>query len=282
MSWLKKITLALGLISNLTVVLHAKEFQRIVALSPHAVELLYSIGLGDKIIATVESADFPEAASKIPRIGNYTGIQIEKLLALNPDLVVAWKSGNKSSDLAKLESLGLNIVYSDPQNIAEVFSDLRELGELTGHREEAEILIDHLVKRYQSIKAKFKHRSKVTVFYQLWHDPLTTIGPASSIDSLIADCGGENVFNHVSAPYPIVSLESVLVKNPKVIIIPHHSGSEIEKQQGWSKWPEISAVKNNKIFILNGDLIHRFTPRTLDGLELLCMTIDQGRLADSL
>jgi len=258
-------------------VLQGKEIKRIIALSPSSVELLYALGLGDKIVATVERADFPKQALKIPRIGNYAGIQIEKLLALDPDLIVAWKSGNNSNDLRKIKSLGLNLVYSDPKNISAMFADLKMLGNLTGSQLQAELLVNQLDTRYQNIRRKYQFRPKVKLFYQLWHDPLQTIGPKSSIGTLIDDCGGKNVFEKADAPYPTVSIESVLVKNPKVIIIPHHSGKESEKQEIWSKWPEISAVKNKRIFVLNGDLIHRFTPRTLDGLDQLCKTIDKGR-----
>ncbi len=255
-----------------------KVAQRIIALSPHAVEMLYAIGAGDKIVGTVEYADYPKAALNILRIGNYNGIQIEQVLKLKPDLIVAWKGGNKGADLDKIESLGLKIVYSQPENISEISLDLRKLGQLTGQQQQAESVIEEFDRRYKRIREHYQKLSMVDVFYQLWHDPLQSIGPKSWIESLINDCGGNNLFNDAGVPYPMVSIESVLVKNPKVIIIPHHSGIESEKKAIWSKWPEISAVKNNRIFTLNGDLLHRTTPRTLDGLERLCERIDQGRL----
>ncbi len=261
---------------------YTKNAQRIIALSPHAVEMLYAIGAGDKIVGTVEYADYPKEALNILRIGNYTGIQIEQVLKLKPDLIVAWKGGNKGSDLNKIESLGFNIVYSQPKKISEISLDLRKLGQLTGQQKQAEAVITQFDKRYKKIRDQYRKLAKIDVFYQLWHDPLQSIGPESWIESLIKDCGGKNIFQAANVPYPMVSIESVLVKNPKVIIIPHHSGSdiaknELEKKEIWSKWPEISAVKNNFIFALNGDLLHRTTPRSLDGLEKLCERIDQGR-----
>ncbi len=266
---------------------YAQKVQRIIALSPHAVEMLYAIGAGDKIIATVEYANYPKSALNILRIGNYTGIQIEQVLKLNPDLIVAWKGGNKATDLDKIESLGFKVIYSQPKNISEISLDLRKLGQLTGLQEQAEQVIRRFDHRYQSIRERYKKLAKVDVFYQLWHDPLQSIGSTSWIESLIRDCGGKNIFHNTNVAYPMVSVESVLVKNPKVIIIPHHSGkesknedlssAELESRKIWLKWPEISAVKNNHIFALNGDLLHRTTPRSLDGLEELCERIDQGR-----
>lgn len=259
-----------------------KSAQRIIALSPHAVEMLYAIGVGDKIVGTVEYADYPKEALNILRIGNYNGIQIEQVLKLKPDLIVAWKGGNKGTDLDKIESLGFKVVYSQPKNIAEISFDLRTLGQLTGQQKQAESVIAQFDKRYKNIREHYQKLARVDVFYQLWHDPLQSIGPSSWIESLINDCGGKNIFHNANVAYPMVSIESVLVKNPKVIIIPHHSGtdiakSELERKEIWSNWPEISAVRNNFIFSLNGDLLHRTTLRSLDGLEKLCERINQGR-----
>ena len=261
---------------------YSKEANRIIALSPHSVEMLYAIGAGDKIVATIEYADYPKAALDIVRIGNHNGIQIEQVLKLKPDLIVAWKGGNKGTDLDKIESLGFKIVYTQPKKIAEISPDLRMLGQLTGRQKQAEAVIAQFDKRYNNIREHYQKLAKVDVFYQLWHDPLQSIGPLSWIESLISDCGGRNIFHNANVAYPMVSIESVLVKNPKVIIIPHHSGSDelkgnSERKKIWLKWPEISAVKNHLIFDLNGDLLHRTTTRSLDGLEKLCERIDEAR-----
>ena len=251
--------------------------KRIIALSPHSVELLFAIGAGDRIIATLEYADYPEAALKIPRIGNFTGIQIEKVVELQPDLIIAWKSGNKATDLAKLESLGFTIFYSHPQNIQGIAAELAHLGELTGLVEQAQPVIDAMNKKHHLIKQRYQDKNLIRVFYQLWHDPLRTIGPNNWTDALIADCQGKNVFDDGSTAYPVIALENVINKNPEVIIIPHHSGNENSKKQIWESWDNIHAVKHQNIFTINGDLIHRFTPRALDGLDLLCKAIDKAR-----
>jgi vitamin B12 transport system substrate-binding protein len=258
-------------------VTYAAGAKRIVALSPHSVELLYAIGAGDRIVATVEYADYPEQAKSILRVGNYAGIKIEKILALKPDLIVAWRSGNRATDLKKIESLGFKIHYTQPKSISQISDDLRLLGELTGLEEKAAEVINTLSRRYEAIKQQYRSKPNIPVYYQLWHEPMRSVGPGSWIEKMIADCGGENIFNDSNSDYPLVSIESVLVKKPKVIIIPHHSGGDKRPTDIWSRWSEIPAVKNKHIFTLNGDILHRFTPRALDGLEQLCKVIDQAR-----
>jgi len=251
--------------------------QRIIALSPHSVEMLFAIGAGDRIVGTVEYADYPPAALEILRIGSYAGIQIEKVVELQPDLIVAWKSGNKLADLKKLESLGLNVFYTHPKNIGEISNDLIRLGTLTGLEKNAAQVASDIQNKHQRLIAKYASKQRVPVFYQLWHDPLRTVGPDSWIESLINDCNGENLFNDSAAPYPLVSLESVLLKSPQVIVIPHHSGEVGAKREIWNNWEKIDAVKHNRIFTLNGDLLHRFSPRAVEGLALLCEAIDSAR-----
>lgn len=256
----------------------AQSTQRIIALSPHSVEMLFAIGAGDRIIATLEYSDYPEAALTIPRIGNFTGVQIEKVVALQPDIIIAWKNGNKSTDIDKLQSLGFKIIFTQAKDIPAIGDELIRLGELTGLQANARIAADQINARYQQIKQRYMNKQKISVFYQLWHDPLRTVGANNWNQSLINDCNGSVLFDNAEIPYPIVSLEDVLFKNPQVIIIPHHSGDVGAKKEIWDKWKKIDAVKNKKIFTIDGDLLHRFGPRAVDGLELLCQAIDSARI----
>ena len=251
--------------------------KRIIALSPHAVEMLYAIGVGDQIVATVERADFPKEAKKIPRIGNYVGIQIEKLVALQPDLVVAWKGGNQKADLERIKSLGYKIYDSHPQSITEVNQNLIELGELLDVQEAAKKASQKMMDDYQAIINQYKDKPKVRAFYQLWHDPMRTVGPDNWVGSLMKDCGGDNIFAEAKAGYPLVSFESILVKNPESIIIPHHSGAIGAKKDIWANWKNIQAVKNNQLHTIDGNVILRSSPRAIEGLVLLCKAIDKAR-----
>ncbi len=250
---------------------------RIITLSPHAVEMLYALGVGDRIVGTVEHSDYPKEALKIERIGNYTGVQLERILALQPDLIVTWKSGNQSADIKKLEALKLPLYHSHPKNIADIGKELLDLGKLTGTEDRANELVEQLKTRYQTIKKSYQNKEKIDVFYQLWHDPFRTLGPESWISKMIDDCNGHNVFSDADSDYPVVSMESILVKNPQVIIIPDHSKDAKAHHTIWNGWPQIDAVKHQRLFSLDGDLLHRFSPRALDGLEQLCEAINTAR-----
>ena len=256
---------------------NANEIKRIIALSPSSVEMLFEIGVGDRVIGTVEHADFPEAAKNIPRLGNYVGVNIEKIVSLKPDLIVGWKSGNKQSDLKKLQSLGLNLVYVDPKSLPAVSKDLRRLGKIIGVEEQAEAAAQKFDERYASLLSENKVKRKVRVFYQLWYDPIRTVGKDSWVEALIHDCNGENIFKSSKAPYPVVSIESVLVKDPEVIVMASHSDAAKSREALWKNWNNISAVKNDLLEVVDGSSLLRAGPRAVDGLALLCEAIDKAR-----
>lgn len=254
-----------------------KPIKKIIALAPHSVEILFSIGAGDRIVATVEYADYPKAALNIPRIGNHTGIQIERVVELQPDLIVTSKTASKQSDLDKLESLGFNIFFTNANNVHTLTEDIIELGRITGLTVKSRAVVEKIKQDYSRIKARYTKKPLVKVFYQVWHQPLRTVSKDSWIDTLIKDCQGDNLFSQSSAAYPMVSIEDVLVKNPNVIIIPHHSGSVGAKTEYWNTWKKIDAVENEQIHTINGDILHRLAPRIVQGLEKLCEAIDQAR-----
>ncbi|MBF0264009.1 MAG: cobalamin-binding protein [Gammaproteobacteria bacterium] len=259
---------------------HANNSQRIIALSPHSVEILYAIGAGKQIVATLSHADYPKQARQIPIIGNYHGIQIEKVLDLKPDLIIAWKTGNKIQDLKRLESLGYKIFYSNPQTIDEVSADISKIAKLIHQQKNTEQVIKKLETEYQYIKALYSNKKRVDVFYQLWHSPLRTIGSNNWINSLINDCGGNNIFANSTTTYPMISMENLLSKNPQLVIIPvDFKADNINKTELelWSKWQHIAAVKNKHIYQIDSDLLHRQTPRAVEGLSELCKLIDLAR-----
>ena len=173
----------------------ANPAKRIIALSPHAVEMLYAIGAGDKIVATTDYADYPEAAKKIPRIGGYYGIQMERVMELNPDLIVVWDSGNKAEDINQLRTLGFNLYGSDPKTLEGVAKELEELGQLTGHVEEASKAAAAYRAELSRLRSDNASKSEPKVFYQLWSTPLMTVSKNSWIQQIISVCHGQNVFS---------------------------------------------------------------------------------------
>ncbi|MGS0681219.1 cobalamin-binding protein [Shewanella sp. 125m-7] len=249
--------------------------KRIVALSPHSVEMLYAIGAGDTIVATTDHADFPEAALQIPRIGGYYGVQIERLLELEPDLVVVWGSGNKAEDITRIKELGFRVFDSNPSTLEAVADELVSLGELTGHQAKAATVANDYRQQLTQLRSNNSAKPEVKVFYQLWSTPLMTVAKNSWIQQIIGVCHGDNVFVDAANDYPQVSLETVVLKQPEVILQSQDEGNIIGVD--WSQWAEIPAVKNQHIYQLNADLLHRAAPRALLGVEALCNALDKAR-----
>lgn len=259
---------------------NVKNAQRIIALSPHSVELLFALGVGDRIIGTTDFADFPEAAKDIERIGGYHGIQMERVLELKPDLVVAWQGGNSDEDINQLESLGLPVYRSATKRLKHIATEISVLGQLTGTSAKADALIKDLHSVLAALKNKNKDKPKVSFFYQLWSSPIRTISTGSWINEMMEICGGENIMQDPSVEYPQISLETVLLSAPQAIIIPSSHGHDNGKLSGlkWEDWPEIPAVKNNHIYRINGDILHRFSLRVIEATQTVCETFDQIRL----
>ncbi|WP_028763130.1 cobalamin-binding protein [Shewanella colwelliana] len=264
----------LGLLFCPTALL-AQPASRIIALSPHAVEMLYAIGAGESIVATTDHADYPEEAQFIERVGGYYGIQIEKVVVLNPDLIVVWGSGNKQEDIDRLKSLGFPLFNSDPNSLEAVADELQQLGALTGHELKAkQVAFDYLTS-LQQVRQANASKAPIKVFYQLWSTPLMTVAQGSWIQQIIDVCHGDNVFNDAENAYPQVSLEAVLLKQPMVILQSQDEGNI--KGIDWSTWQEIPAVKQQHIYQLDADLLHRAAPRAILGVEALCQALDKAR-----
>ena len=250
---------------------------RIIALAPHIVENLFAIGAGDNIVGTVDYADYPAEAKSIERIGGYYGISLEKVLALKPDLVIAWKSGNQSEDLAQIERLGIKVYLSNPTTIAGVADELLTFGEFTGNIKQSQQAANAFTQKLNAIIKSQQNKKNITAFYQLWAEPMMTVGKNTWINQLIETCHVSNVFAQSVTDYPQISIENVIVTKPQVIIIPDEKSKTPQPVVNWQKWPEVPAVKNDQFISVNADLLHRFTPRMLDGLADMCDKIDTSR-----
>ncbi|MBG9991352.1 cobalamin-binding protein [Pseudoalteromonas sp. NZS37] len=250
---------------------------RIIALAPHIVENLFAIGAGDNIVGTVDYADYPAEAQSIERIGGYYGISLEKVLALKPDLVIAWKSGNQSEDLAQIERLGIKVYLSNPTTIAGVADELLTFGEFTGNIKQSQQAASAFKHKLNGIVKSQQDKKNITGFYQLWAEPMMTVSKNTWISQLIETCHVSNVFAQSVTDYPQISIENVIVTKPQVIIIPDEKSKTPQPVVNWQKWPEVPAVKNDQFISVNADLLHRFTPRMLDGLADMCDKIDASR-----
>lgn len=254
-----------------------KPAQRIITLVPHASELLYEISAGDKIVAAVDYSDYPAAAKNLPRVGGYTGINIERIISLEPDLVIYWSLGNNARQVEKLRDLGVTLYSSGPKGFKTIAHNLRQLGKLVGGEKNAEKVAQTFEKKVAEIVHNYSNRTQVEVFYQVWNQPLTTQGKATFINQAIEVCSGHNIFADIELPAPQVSIESVFKRNPEVIVASGMGAARPEWLDGWKKYTFLAAVKNQQLYHIHPDLFHRPTSRFLLGTEQLCKNIEKAR-----
>ncbi|MFO6424992.1 cobalamin-binding protein [Motilimonas sp. KMU-193] len=248
---------------------------RIVTLSPHSAEMLFAIGQGHKIVGTTRFTDYPEQAKSIPIVGGYNGLNIEQIIALNPDVIISWRSGNPNRELNQLADLGFKLVDSDAKTLAEVAGVIRMLGELTGATEQATQVADTYLAQLNAAKIKYQDAAKVSVFYQLWPNPLRTVAKGSWVQQYLDVCGAQNPFYDNPAEYPVISIESVLAAAPQAIITTDEVGQT--PTIDWQQWSMLPAVKNKAIIQLRADWVHRATPRSVLGVTQLCEALHQVR-----
>ena len=251
--------------------------RRIVSLAPHLTELLYAAGAGDAVVGTSEFSDYPAAARDIPRIGGGGGLDIEAIIALQPDLVVAWQSGNPDGQLERLQSLGMTLFLSEPRQLLDVPGTLVRLGRLAGSEQVAQKEARAFESRYRKLQRRYSGRSSVTVFYQVWRQPLMTVNGKHLISDVIRLCGGRNVFSDLPALAPQIDIEAVLAADPAVIIVGTGGTSETAELNDWNRWPILVAVARGHLYGVQRELLVRHSPRILDGAEQVCRILDEVR-----
>ncbi|WP_019275500.1 vitamin B12 ABC transporter substrate-binding protein BtuF [Vibrio coralliilyticus] len=247
---------------------NAAPVERVISLAPHATEMAFAAGLGDKLIAVSEHSDYPKQATKLEKVSNYQGIKLERIIALQPDLVIAWPAGNPARELEKLKQFGINIYYSTTSSLDEIANNIEQLSQ---YSQDPSVGLS-TAKQYRNQLAKFKQRYQTNIpvryFYQLSEQPIITVAKGNWPSEVFSFCGGENVFEQSAAPYPQVGTEQVVLSNPEVIFTSEHA---IAKGNPWLDWKkQLSAVENGYVWSLNSDWLNRPTPRTLNAIEEVC------------
>jgi iron complex transport system substrate-binding protein len=250
---------------------------RIVALAPHVVENLYAVGAGDRIVGAVDYSDYPEPANALPRVGGYSQIDLERVVALKPDVVIAWQSGNEQSHVAKLKAMGLRVYQSQPGRFEDIAGELTRFAQLAGTEAKAKPVVDGFLARLAELRRKYGQKPKVRVFYQVWQEPLRTVGGAQIISSAIAACGGENVFAGMKQMSPQISHESVIALDPEAFVAGGMGEERRDWLEAWRRWTQLSAVKRDNLFFIKAELMQRHTLRLLDGAEQLCAHLETAR-----
>lgn len=255
----------------------AQPAQRIVTLSPHLAETVFAAGAGGRIVGTVDYSNYPEAARRIPRVGGYSRFDLEAVVALKPDLIIAWEGGNAPAHLQKLRRLGLPVYLSQISRLEDIAGEIERIGVLAGTRQSADTAARTFRQRLADLQARYAGRPVVRTFYEVWHQPLKTIGGQQFISSVIRLCGGENVFGTLTATAPDVTVEAVLAANPEAIIASGMGEARPEWLDDWQARPGLLAAQRKNLFFIPPDLIQRHTPRLLDGAERLCQHLETAR-----
>lgn len=244
--------------------------QRIIALSPHLVELSFAAGAGGQLIGAIEGSDYPQAARQIERVGSYRGIPLELVVAKQPDLVLAWDSGTPASLIEQLRRLNIPVYLSEPRQLDQIADDLRNIGRLSGHAERGE----QAAARFEAALANTEqHLSPPPrVFYQLGQSPLTTLAGGQIVTQVIRHCGGEPLFDEAPVLVPQIGWESLLEAQPEVILAASHDD---RWQTFWADHDELPAVANGALYTLDPDAISRPGPRMIQAVREVCRVLSR-------
>ena len=252
--------------------------QRVVSLAPHATELLFAAGGGERIVGVLSHSDFPAAARALPVVGDSRQIDMERLLALKPDLLVVWLHGSSARQLAQLQQLGIPLFYSEPRTLDAIPNAVVRLGQLLGTDTLAMRRATALRQTLASLRARYRDRPTVRVFYQVWSKPLYTLNGQHIVSDAIRLCGGENIFDRLTTTAPVVSIEAVLQENPEAIV----TGSNQQKTETglelWQNYSALLAIQHHNLFAIDADLLNRAGPRMIEGTTALCEALERARL----
>lgn len=253
----------------------AQPVKTIISLSPHTTEMAYAAGLGDKLIAASDYSDYPEAAKSLERVANYRGIKMERIVALQPDLILAWEGGNPIREMTRLEQLGFKVFYSNPKSLEDIAATLERLGQFADSPEQAQRNAQDFRQQLEKLRLSHKEKQPVSYFYQLSTSPIITIAGDNWPSQVFAVCGGKNIFAHSAVAYPQVSQEQVIIRQPEVIFGTSHAAAD---PSVWNNWREqLPAVEKKHIFTVTSDWLNRPTPRTIKAAEEVCQYLDLVR-----
>ncbi len=254
---------------------NARTAERIVSLSPHLTELAFAAGAGGRVVGTVEYSDEPEAARTIPRIGDAFRVDPERILALRPDVVLAWATGTPRPTIERLRALGLDVREFDTQRIADISRAVREIGAIAGTAAAADEAADRFDHGMAELERRYGQRERLTVFLQVNTRPLYTVNRQQIMSELVELCGGRNLFDDLNQLAPQVGLEAVIARNPDVIIVTDEGDPGAVGE--WSRWRQVEAVRADNVYRLPANDLTRATTRLTQGAAALCRVLDTAR-----
>ncbi len=248
--------------------------ERIVSLVPSVTEILFAIGARDVLVGVTDFCDYPPEARRKAHVGDMLNPNLEALITLKPDLVVATRSGNREETFDQLGRLGIAVYLVDPVSVGDVLRLVAGLGEVTGRRDGAQAVTAEFERRVAAVRERVAGRPRPRVLYVLWPEPLIVPGRGSLVSELISLAGGESVTADQGPGYPRMSLEAAVGRAPEVIILARHgAGTGPAAREQWQRLESLPAIRSGRLYVADGDLLHRYGPRVVDGLELLARLI---------
>jgi len=254
----------------------ARPIERIVSLAPHLTELAFEAGAGPRVVGTVEYSDEPAPAREIPRIGDAFRIDVERVLALRPDVILAWSTGTPQQTTRRLRSLGLRVEEFDTQRLADIPAVVRALGRLAGTTQIASAHAARFDREIDALRVQYRERAPVRVFLQVNSRPLYTVNGSQLMSELIELCGARNIFDDLNQLAAQVSVEAVIERNPEAIISTDDGDSK--SLDTWRKWSHLEAVRTDNLYQLPGNDLTRATTRLAQGAGMLCRVLDTARV----
>jgi iron complex transport system substrate-binding protein len=250
---------------------------RVISLAPHLTEVAFAAGAGEVLIGVATYSDYPEAAKGIPRVGSYDNVSYETIVALQPDVVLAWRSGNGDEIIQRLRSLGLTVYVDESKTLGDVSHSLRAVGQLTGNEDTAEPAANAFMARLSNLRETYSSRESISVYYQIWDEPLLTLNGDHLISDVVRLCGGRNVFADALALVSRISVESVIRADPQVILASGMDKARPEWLDAWQAWSSMTAVQNKQLYFVPPDLLQRHTPRIIEGATMMCEQLQLAR-----
>ena len=245
--------------------------KKIVSLAPNITETLFALGLESEIAGVTIFCNYPEEAKKKPKVGGLINLSLEKIVSLEPDLIIATADGNRKETVDQLENIGLSVYVINPGNVMEILDMISHIGMITGREREAERLTRNLKGRIENVLRHKEGLSRPRVFMQVGMDAMISAGRNTFLHEIITMAGGNNIAGDSAIRYPRFGIEEIIIKKPDFIIVSSmKKGDSLARaREMWKRWDAISAVKNNKIYIIDSDVITRPSPRIISGLEEL-------------
>lgn len=250
---------------------------RIVSLAPGATETLFAAGAGDDVVATVEYSVAPPAAKRIPRIGDVTGIDLERLIALHPDVVIVWPGGFNPAQLAKLPALGIPLYRQQVDALDDLPGSVRRLGALAGTRTRAEAAARAIAAHIAQLRTRYANPHPPSVLLEVWNRPLYTVGARQLMSDVLRVCGTRNAFADLSVMAPTLDLEAVIARDPDVIVAAAFRGDGAEWLEEWRRFPQLRAVREHRLLSFEDPRLSRLGPSVLDAADGLCRALARVR-----